>query len=100
MTRPTEQARPVRRPDADNQSKSRAPRRSRSGSRERPGSAGGDLRYGHWRRDGKPKTRFNTPEAAERETLRLAMEQGADLEVYRCEICSRWHLGHSGDAHR
>jgi len=47
----------------------------------------------HWRSDGQPKTRFATREDANRASLRLRLEEGADLDPYECGYCSGWHLG-------
>ena len=63
----------------------------------------------HWRADGQPKTRFPTQAEANRSSLQLRLEAGADLDPYLCRICSGWHLGNrpeltarppSGSAHR
>ena len=47
----------------------------------------------HWRADGAPKTAYRD----QREALSVADERRADdgveLNVYRCEFCSAWHLG-------
>lgn len=51
----------------------------------------------HWRADGLPKTSFTTQEDANRASLRLRLEEGADLHPYRCELCHDWHLGNSRD---
>ncbi len=47
----------------------------------------------HWRADGRPKTRFPTEDEANRSSLQLRLEQGADLDPYRCGFCGGWHLG-------
>ncbi len=47
----------------------------------------------HWRADGQPKTRFPTQAEANRSSLQLRLEQGVDLDPYRCKICDGWHLG-------
>jgi hypothetical protein len=52
----------------------------------------GDLRD-HWRADGVPKARFPTQDEANRSSLRLRLEQGADLDPYLCSFCNGWHLG-------
>lgn len=47
----------------------------------------------HWRSDGGAKTRFST----ERDALDAAqlrwVEDRIELNVYRCEYCSGWHMG-------
>jgi hypothetical protein len=50
-------------------------------------------RWEHWRSDGQPKTRFATQEEANRASLRLRLEEGADLDPYECGYCGGWHLG-------
>jgi hypothetical protein len=47
----------------------------------------------HWRADGRPKHRFATQAEANRSSLRLRLEEGADLDPYCCGICGGWHLG-------
>jgi hypothetical protein len=47
----------------------------------------------HWRADGAPKTRFATQEDANRWSLHLRLEEGADLDPYQCQMCGGWHLG-------
>ncbi len=54
-----------------------------------PGGAGRE----HWRADGQPKARFASPEDANRSSLRLRLEEGADLDPYPCSFCDGWHLG-------
>ncbi len=56
----------------------------------RPGAGAGRE---HWRADGQPKARFANPEDANRSSLRLRLEEGADLDPYRCSFCDGWHLG-------
>ncbi len=53
---------------------------------------GGSARE-HWRADGQPKTRFDHQDDANRSSLRLRLEEGADLDPYRCSFCGGWHLG-------
>ena len=47
----------------------------------------------HWRSDGQAKRRFPSSEDANRSSLRLRLEEGADLHPYRCRYCGDWHLG-------
>lgn len=64
--------------------------------RRRPSAASRPLdgeRREHWRSDGQPKTRFATQEEANRASLRLRLEEGADLDPYLCGYCGGWHLG-------
>jgi hypothetical protein len=67
----------------------------RGGQRPRRTSApaSGDPPREHWRADGRPKHRFATQDEANRSSLRLRLEVGADLDPYRCGICGGWHLG-------
>jgi len=71
----------------------RGSKRARPRSTGAPGGTGRE----HWRADGQPKTRFATPDEANRSALRLRLEQGADLDPYRCGFCAGWHLGNRGD---
>jgi hypothetical protein len=67
----------------------------RGGKRSRPprGTNSGDMAREHWRADGQPKTRFPTQGEANRSSLRLRLEEGADLDPYQCRYCDGWHLG-------
>jgi len=67
----------------------------RGGKRPRSVSRSGAVPAGreHWRADGQPKTRFRSEDDANRSSLRLRLEQGADLDPYRCGFCGGWHLG-------
>jgi hypothetical protein len=69
--------------------------KARRGRRRSPGGA--EDRRGvvrdHWRADGRPKVRFATEADANRESLRLRLEEGADLDPYPCSFCGDWHLG-------
>ena len=47
----------------------------------------------HWRADGRPKHRFDSQDEANRSSLQLRLEEGADLHPYRCSLCGGWHLG-------
>jgi hypothetical protein len=67
--------------------------------RSRPASGGQhrEQRLDHWRADGQPKARFATQDAANRASLRLRLEEGADLDPYPCPYCGGWHLGNRQD---
>jgi hypothetical protein len=66
--------------------------------RRRPGMTAPDQeRREHWRSDGQPKTRFATQADANRSSLRLRLEEGADLDPYQCGYCNGWHLGNRRD---
>jgi hypothetical protein len=60
-----------------------------------PGRGRGPVQSGreHWRADGRPKTRFATQDAANRASLQLRLEEGANLDPYQCSFCGGWHLG-------
>ena len=49
----------------------------------------------HWRADGRPKTRYPSQAEANRSSLQLRLEAGADLDPYRCGVCAGWHLGNA-----
>jgi hypothetical protein len=65
--------------------------------RPRPSGDSSERRLDHWRADGQPKTRFPTQDAANRASLRLRLEEGADLDPYPCPYCGGWHLGNRSD---
>jgi hypothetical protein len=70
-------------------------RRSHSSKRSPPSPGDGPRVSGreHWRTDGQPKTRFATQDEANRSSLQIRLEQGADLDPYECRFCGGWHLG-------
>ena len=68
-------------------------RRGGKRSRRTTGSGAASAGREHWRADGSPKTRFPSEDEANRSSLRLRLEQGADLDPYRCGFCGGWHLG-------
>jgi hypothetical protein len=47
----------------------------------------------HWRADGLPKAAYASQADALTAALMRRQESGLDLEVYRCDICSAWHMG-------
>ncbi len=67
----------------------------RGGKRPRPvaGSAPGPTGREHWRSDGRPKARFASRDEANRASLHVRLDHGADLDPYRCGFCGGWHLG-------
>lgn len=71
----------------------------RGRKRSRPGSVAPapGLAREHWRADGRPKARFESEDEANRSSLRLRLEAGADLDPYRCGLCGGWHLGNRMD---
>ena len=74
----------------------------RGGKHARPnrradGAEGGGTGREHWRADGLAKTRFATPDEANRSSLQARLERGADLDPYQCTFCHGWHLGNRPD---
>jgi hypothetical protein len=68
--------------------------KARRGRRRRPAGdppAGSSLREHHGA-DGRPKTGFTSQGEAERAAFDRRLHDGIDLEVYRCSLCSAWHL--------
>jgi len=61
--------------------------------KRRPRAEERGLSRSHWRSDGAPKVRFSSAADANRITLQRLLEDGNDLVVYQCDICSGWHLG-------
>jgi hypothetical protein len=47
----------------------------------------------HWRADGKPKTAYPSRSDALTAALVRRQESGVELDVYRCDVCSAWHMG-------
>jgi hypothetical protein len=52
---------------------------------------GGSLRE-HQGSDGRPKVAYGTQDEAQRASFDRRLHDGIDLDVYRCSICSAWHL--------
>jgi hypothetical protein len=54
----------------------------------------------HWRADGRPKTAY----PSQRDALSVADERrddtGVELNAYRCDTCSGWHLGNAAGRER
>ena len=72
------------------------PRRNNPRSAPRPENAAGDRISAlgtHWRADGAPKTAYRTQSDALTAALVRRQESGVDLNVYRCDVCSAWHMG-------
>jgi hypothetical protein len=61
----------------------------RTGPEERPNPGS------HWRADGVPKAAYRS----QTEALSVADERrhdsGLELNVYRCDVCSAWHMGNA-----
>jgi hypothetical protein len=49
----------------------------------------------HWRADGAPKSAYRSQGEALSVADERRQESGVDLNAYRCEVCSAWHLGNS-----
>ena len=47
----------------------------------------------HWRADGAPKTAYRSQGDALTAALVRRQESGVELNVYRCDVCSAWHMG-------
>jgi hypothetical protein len=47
----------------------------------------------HWRADGLPKTSYASQGDALTAALVRRQESGVALDVYRCDVCSAWHMG-------
>ena len=47
----------------------------------------------HWRADGLPKTAYASQGDALTAALVSRLESGVELNVYRCDVCSAWHMG-------
>jgi hypothetical protein len=47
----------------------------------------------HWRADGLPKTPYMSEADALTAVLVRRQESGVELNVYRCDFCSAWHMG-------
>ena len=47
----------------------------------------------HWRADGHPKTAYASQGDALTAALVRRQESGVELNVYRCDLCSAWHMG-------
>jgi hypothetical protein len=75
----------------------KARRRGRRPGRADHDRTGANAGREHWRADGQPKARFATRDEANRSSLRLRLEEGADLDPYQCSFCGDWHLGSRRD---
>ena len=47
----------------------------------------------HWRADGRPKTGYSSQGDALTAALVRRQESGVELNVYVCDVCSKWHMG-------
>jgi hypothetical protein len=73
------------------------PRRNRARTgRGRPseGDEGRPSRLrSHWRADGRPKTAYSSQADALTAALVRRQESSVELNVYVCDVCSKWHMG-------
>jgi hypothetical protein len=51
----------------------------------------------HWRADGAPKSAYRSQGEALSVADERRQESGVVLMAYRCDFCSFWHLGNTGD---
>jgi hypothetical protein len=47
----------------------------------------------HWRADGLPKAAYPSQGDALTAALVRRQDAGVELTVYRCDVCSAWHMG-------
>jgi hypothetical protein len=47
----------------------------------------------HWRSDGRPKATYRNQGDALTAANVQRQEYGVELNVYRCDMCSGWHMG-------
>ena len=47
----------------------------------------------HWRADGHPKAAYASQGDALTAALVRRQESGVELNVYRCDVCTSWHMG-------
>ena len=67
----------------------------RYGGRARPGTS---LRRGprsHIGANGRAKVAYATREDALAQARRMHRRDGAPMNVYQCDTCRRWHVGHA-----
>jgi hypothetical protein len=60
-------------------------------------SAGTSLHRGaqaHTTSRGRPKMAYAKREEAEARARQLTERDGAPMNVYRCDTCAKWHVGH------
>jgi hypothetical protein len=71
-------------------------RRGRKAQRRSAPDTGGGVRE-HWRADGHPKAGYRSSDDANRYALLVLLEDGVQLDPYRCGFCGDWHLGNRRD---
>ena len=66
----------------------------RYGGRHRGGTSLKRRPRSHTSARGRPKVGYPTREAALAQAHRLSRD-GAQMSVYQCDACARWHVGHA-----
>lgn len=49
----------------------------------------------HTTQRGQPKRGYASRSDAETQARKQATREGAPMDVYKCDTCSKWHVGHS-----
>ena len=76
------------------QSRKAQGRKAHRGSQGAARSAPSAARPGeHWRADGAPKTAYRTQGEALSVADERRQDAGVELAVYRCGLCTAWHMG-------
>ena len=78
------------------QQNGRVPRRNNTRREEGPRTEGTHRTSSlgsHWRADGLPKSAYANQGDALTAALVRRQESGVELNVYRCDVCSAWHMG-------
>ena len=68
---------------------------SRHGDKNR--TSGTSLRRGprsHTTRKGQPKKAYPSRETAAASAQSMSKRDGASMNVYQCDTCAKWHVGH------
>jgi hypothetical protein len=72
------------------------PRRKRNPSRAHIDADRSQGLGAHWRADGAPKNGYRTRGDALAVAFERQQDTGVELNVYRCDFCSAWHMGNPG----
>jgi hypothetical protein len=80
------------------------PRRNRARTGQGRPNGGDETRLprlgSHWRSDGRPKTGYSSQADALTAALVRRQESSVELNVYVCDVCSKWHMGKPTSAAR
>ena len=76
------------------------PRRKSNRGRPRIDTARPQGLGAHWRADGAPKNGYRTQRDALAVALERQQDTGVELNVYRCDFCSAWHMGNPSGRER